>query len=659
MAKTRLIPKKIHSAKNVSRKFSLNTKSISDNSLYEQFVTKINSKLSPEVLQDLLSVEDMWSTIKDVVSLEALKIFGKARREVKDWFTEYETELKPFIEKKRSAHIDLNNNPNDTSKKLAYKTAKADLQRIVRRCSNEFWVNLCESIQHCRNIGDFRGVYQGIKCAIGPTIRKRAPIKDANGTPINDKLGQLDRWAEHYTNLYAVEISISPESLVSLPAFPVASKLDDPPSFDEFLNALKTLKMGKSTGRDNLPAEIIRLECVARPLYALLQRCWEEGIIPQDMRDADIVTLYKGKGDRGDCNNYRGISLLSIAGKAFAKVVLKRLEVLAQKIYPESQCGFRAGRSTNDMIFTLRQLQEKCREHQVPLYMAFVDLNKAFDTVSRRGLYEVLQRIGCPPTLLSIVKSFHDTMRGSVMFDGEMSTAFDVNRGVRQGCVLAPTLFGIFFSALLLVAFKDCDVGVHLHTRKDGRLFNINLLKSATKRNDLIARELLYADDAALVANSEEHLQELITRFGRACEMFSMSVNARKTVIMVQGTDYKPNIKLNGATLEVVDSFCYLGSTTTSKLSNDKEINSRIGKASSTFGKLQDRVWRNEKLTIATKVLVYQTCVLSTLLYASETWTTYTKQERQLNAFHMRCLRSILGVTFLVLQFPCQNDYII
>ncbi|XP_048001407.1 uncharacterized protein LOC125238175 [Leguminivora glycinivorella] len=217
---------------------------------------------------------------------------------------------------------------------------------------------------------------------------------------------------------------------------------------------------------------------------------------------------------------------------------------------------------------------------------------------------------------------------------------------VVEGCVLAPTLFGIFFSALLLVAFKECEVGVHLHSRKDGRLFNISLLKSRRKRHDVIARELLYADDAALVANSEEDLQELITRFGRACDLFSMSVNTKKIVVMVQGIDAMPSIVFDGATLQAVDSFCYLGSITESNLSNNKELDARIGKAAATFGKLASRVWKNNKLTIATKVLVYQTCVLSILLYASETLTTYAKQERRLNAYHMRCLRYILGVTW-------------
>ena len=133
-------------------------------------------------------------------------------------------------------------------------------------------------------------------------------------------------------------------------------------------------------------------------LYRLLLQCWKEGTIPQDMRDAKIVTLYKNKGDRSDCNNYRGISLLSIVGKAFARVVLNRLQTLADRVYPESQCGFRAKRSTIDMVFSIRQLQEKCREQRRPLYLAFIDVTNAFDLVSRSDLLTLLLRIGCPPT---------------------------------------------------------------------------------------------------------------------------------------------------------------------------------------------------------------------------------------------------------------------
>ena len=167
------------------------------------------------------------------------------------------------------------------------------------------------------------------------------------------------------------------------------------------------------------------------------------------MCDAKIVTLFKNKGDRSDCNNYREISLLNVIGKVFAGVIIARLQILADRMLPESQCGFKSGRSTIDKIFSVRQLQDKCREQQQPLYFAFIDLTKAFDLVSRTGLFQLLEKIGCPPKLLSNIASFHVNMHVTVGFDGEISELFKIDSGVKQGCVLALTLFGIFLSLML------------------------------------------------------------------------------------------------------------------------------------------------------------------------------------------------------------------
>ena len=130
----------------------------------------------------------------------------------------------------------------------------------------------------------------------------------------------------------------------------------------------------------------------------------------------------------------------------------------------ESQCGFRANRSTTDMVFTLRQLQEKCREQQQPLFVAFIELTKAFDLVSRDGLFKILPKIGCPPCLLNIIRSFHEEMKGTVVFDGSTSDPFDIQSRVKQGCVLMLTLFQIFFAVMLKDAFGTATEGVYHRT---------------------------------------------------------------------------------------------------------------------------------------------------------------------------------------------------
>ncbi|XP_067879797.1 dynein regulatory complex protein 1 isoform X2 [Heterodontus francisci] len=279
------------------------------------------------------------------------------------------------------------------------------------------------------------------------------------------------------------------------------------PTKSELSDAIDSLASGKAPGKDGITPEIIKSAkpAILSALHELFCLCWDEGAVPQDMRDANIITLYKN-GDRGVCNNYRGISLLSIVGKVFARVALNRLQKLAERVYPEAQCGFRAERSTIDMLFFLRQIQEKCREQQMPLYIAFIDLTKAFDLVSRRGLFRLLEKIGCPPKLLSIITSFHDNMKGTIQRSGTSSDPFPILSGVKQGCVLAPTLFGIFFSLLLSHAFKSSEEGIFLHTRSGGRLFNLARLRAKTKVLKVLIRELLFADDAALTSHTEECL---------------------------------------------------------------------------------------------------------------------------------------------------------
>ncbi|GAA6107071.1 uncharacterized protein LOC118407100 [Tachysurus ichikawai] len=434
---------------------------------------------------------------------------------------------------------------------FALRTARKNAQQTARHCANTYWLNLCTCIQIAAENRDARGMYEGIKKATGPNTSKIIPLKSKTGEVIKDQGKQLQRWVEHYLELYATQNVVTDTALDAIPDLPVMKELDTPPTLEELRKAIDCLACEKAPGSNSIPPEVLKIgkPALLKPLHKLLCLCWGQGHIPQDMRDANIVTLYKNKGDCSDCNNYRGISLLSIVGKAFTRVAPARLQTLASRIYPESQCGFRAGRSTVDMIFSLRQLQEKCREQQMPLYIAFIDLTKAFDLVSQSGLFRLLQK------------------------------AFPVSSGVKQGCVLAPTLFAIFFSMLLQYAFKDYSEGVYIHTRTDGKLFNIARLRAKTKVTEVVIRELLFADDAALTSHTEDGLQKLVCRLSHVCMEFGLTISLKKTNVMKK-----------------------------------------------------------------TKICIYQACVLSTLLYSNEAWTTYASEEVKLNSFHLRCLRRILRI---------------
>ena len=237
-------------------------------------------------------------------------------------------------------------------------------------------------------------------------------------------------------------------------------------------------------------------------------------------------------------------------------------------------------------------------------------------------------------------------MKGTVVFDGSTSDAFDILSGVKQGCVLAPTLFGIFFAVLLKHAFGSATEGIYLRTRSDGKLFNLSRLRAKSKVQLKCLRDFLFADDAAITAHSVDDLQQLMTRFSEACRDFGLTISLKKTQVMGQDVDSPPTISISDHELEVVHDFVYLGSTISDSLSLNSEISRRIGKAATSMSRLSKRVWTNGKLTEHTKIQVYGACVLSTLLYGSESWTLRAQQERKLNTFHMRCLRRILHITW-------------
>ena len=184
--------------------------------------------------------------------------------------------------------------------------------------------------------------------------------------------------------------------------------------------------------------------------------------MPKAWKDANIVTICK-KGDLIECGNYRGISLLSSAGMIFAQILLNRLSShITPEVVQETQCGCRSNRSTVDMIFCLRQLQEKLIEQDRPLYIVFVDFTKAFDTVGRTGLWQLLRKYGCPKKLITMIENLHTGIMVNVRNGGEVSDTFAITNGVKQGCVLAPTFFSIFRSAMLDKAFSDMEDGIYI-----------------------------------------------------------------------------------------------------------------------------------------------------------------------------------------------------
>ena len=157
-------------------------------------------------------------------------------------------------------------------------------------------------------------------------------------------------------------------------------------------------------------------------------------------------------------------------------------EHVVDLVLPEFQCGFRSGRSTIDMIFVARKLQEKFREKHQDLYMSFVDLTKAFDTVNRDLLWSILRKFGCPPTLIVILQQFHTGKCAQVVMACAQSSGFPVEVGVKQGCVLAPIIFNLLLVAITLVSHRDLN---HLNALELGIVLMVVYLTCDVSKSKL------------------------------------------------------------------------------------------------------------------------------------------------------------------------------
>lgn len=201
---------------------------------------------------------------------------------------------------------------------------------------------------------------------------------------------------------------------------------------------------------------------------------------------------------------------------------------------------------------------------------------------------------------------------------------------------------------MLTDAFRDGDIGVGIKYRTDGKLFNLQRLKARTKVKEDTIRDFLFADDCALNASTQTEMQDSMNLFSAACNDFGLTISTKKTEVLYQPASgaphIEPDITVGSQKLVASEKFTYLGSTLSRQANLDDEITTRLARASTAFGRLHSTVWHRRGIRLQTKLKVYRAVVLPSLLYANETWTVYSRHSKQLNSFHLRCLRRLLNI---------------
>ena len=376
---------------------------------------------------------------------------------------------------------------------------------------------------------------------------------------------------------------------------PNIESLDCPISEEEVTESIRKLKQGRASGLDNVLAEM--LKSAGALLTPFLTECFNEifksGSYPDTWTRAVIVPIHK-KGDTGAADNCRGISLLSLLGKCYTTILNKRLYEWLEdnnKI-AETQAGFRKGYTTTDTQKYLSRPGGK-------LYVAFIDLRKAFDSVRRDTLLNMLCSAGISNTFINAVKAIYGKVLSCVRVNGEFTHMFDCPQGLRQGCV-----FSIVINE---IATSVANEGKH----------GIQLLHGLI---ELFI--LLFADDLALLSCSPHGLQVQLDCVHRLCMELGLEINTEKSKIMVfrKGgfLGRYEQWSIDGNELEVVNKYVYLGFTFTTSMrlqESAKQLALKGKRALFDVLRLHSRL---EQMTRNTFFKIFDSKIQPILLYSSE-----------------------------------------
>jgi len=540
----------------------------------------------------------------------------------------------------------------------ALKAACAHVQDVIGAGVNSHFNQFITELERIIESGDQRGFYKHLKGTVGmegTRVKEEQYIRDEDGVLLRNKGEIRSRWVRFFNTLLNTKSpKLDPTILERFPTRPVALSLGDEPTMIEMTEAIRSMANEKAVGPDSLPAELLKLDDpdILQHFHSILLAVWREGEVPQQWKDATIKVLHKKK-DRSDCGNYRGIALVSHAGKVLLKIVAHRLSGHCETggILPEEQCGFRPGRSTVDMLFVMRRLQELGRRRKIPLYMCFIDLQKAYDSVDRELLWKVLARIGVPETMIAVIRQFHDGMRARVRTDdGEYSEWFEVKQGLRQGCVLSPLLFNVFFAAVLhivLLRFSE-DEGIManlVHLEEDG-------VDGQTEPMDRVRKAvwgMLYADDAGVVSKSLEGLTKMMTVIVTVFEAAGLTVSEKKTEIMLFRTPHQEPqleplvVEAAGQKYKQTNRFIYLGGVIDENANINPEIERRTRFAWACFKKYGRELYDRPTAPLQLKVRMLKAEVLETLLYGCMTWTLGQEHYAKLRTVHHQLLLRTIG----------------
>jgi len=521
--------------------FRMDINKMKDDDLKRDFQEQLSNKLEAIAAQKKPINEKYDEFTENIKTLSGAVFNDKQNtsKKRKEWLTD---EILNLVDEKAAAFVEWQNH-SQTRMERKYRNKYYLLRNLVNKKIRarrlEYWDEVSEEIEKAIKQHDPSTAYRVIRqLKGGRTNVDNMPIRNKQGDLLSNSDDVMVRWSEYFYELLNVHSIIDPHIIqqIPIPIIPTIEQIrqDKTPSLSEVLDAIKQMKNRKAPGVDNISADVLKAGGVpmAKWVHEIVCDVWNEEVMVEDWTTAILIRLYKSKGDRTVCGNYRGISLLAVTGKIFTRIVLNRIQNLIDKQLLEQQAGFRRNKSTVDQIFTLKLIMEKSQEYNKPLFLCFIDIQKAYDSVDRNLLWKVCRCYSISDKLIRLLKLLHSKTKAQVRIGGKLSEAFEIETGVMQGGIISPMLFNIFFDYVIRKVIDEAGInGIKLafgskdffHTDKD-------------HFEDLDVVALMYADDLVAISDKAADIELFIRTFERVTQQCGLTMNVKKNMHYVSQT---------------------------------------------------------------------------------------------------------------------------
>ena len=444
-----------------------------------------------------------------------------------------------------------------------------------------------------------------------------------------------ESWFNHFKELLERDVNCSDRPQWEQERGVENDYLNRPISIEEVTLAIRKLKTQKAPGPDGIIGELLKYawknDLILNFFVKLFNSLFENGIFPENWTESIVMPLYK-KGDVNNPNNYRGISLCDVSSKVYSTIINNRLQewVEENNITGEFQAGFKRNYSTVDHMYTLMAFVQKQFSLNRKLYVAFIDFEKAFDTVNRTILWPILLKSGVQGKLLRCIMSMYACVRAKVRCGGKMTDYIQCTSGVKQGDVCSPILFSLFINELTAEVVRN---------GKHGAQFIDDMLELFI---------LLLADDVVLLAETVVGLQSQLNCLSRAANSLQLKVNLNKSNIIVFRKGGYLSIRekwtYNGLVMPVVNVYKYLGIYFSTKLSFSFACSDLASRGKRALLTIMQKLSSLENQSFDLFVKLFDCQIQPIILYGAEIWGLYGAADN-CEDVHLFALKKFLGVT--------------